>query len=211
MKTAAFKAWKRHIPTKLDAANRVWRSFRFGKTAEIFVLDCRSERTPRGRLGPDAQFISKEQLSWLQNGLKNSECAFKLVMTSVPIADVPGADFTAFDFDRWEGYNAQRLKLLSFIEDNQIPRVVFVSGDLHLAYAGRVAMSGPGKKLLEFLVGPGAQGANPSLSYPSGAQFDFSSKVNNFTEFDLNPTTGEMIVTYYGGANKVVFQKSYLP
>ena len=40
---------------------RLWRSFTFGQTLELFVLDCRSERDPENGI-----YLSREQMEWLK-------------------------------------------------------------------------------------------------------------------------------------------------
>lgn len=121
--------------------NRVWRSFRWGRTLEIFVLDCRSERRPSTRNGPDAQCISRTQMDWLKAGLAASTAAFKIIANSVPIANFPGA-FDLQANDRWEGYPAQRAELLDFLTGRAIRGVVFVSGDFHLATVAHLEATG---------------------------------------------------------------------
>jgi phosphodiesterase/alkaline phosphatase D-like protein len=115
---------------------RLWRSFRWGRTAEIIVLDCRYERRPSLGL-----YISPEQMAFLQDRLLNSPCHFKIVMNSVPITNMPGVwDLAAFD--RWEGYPAQRDALLAFIDENLITNVWFLSGDFHTCFVARIEPSG---------------------------------------------------------------------
>ena len=45
---AATDAFFEHLPIRRvqEAPDRVWRSHRWGKTLELFILDCRSERLP---------------------------------------------------------------------------------------------------------------------------------------------------------------------
>jgi phosphodiesterase/alkaline phosphatase D-like protein len=115
---------------------RLWRSFRWGRTAEIIVLDCRYERRPSLQ-----QYISPEQMEFLKDRLRNSPCHFKIVMNSVPITNMPGVwDFAAND--RWEGYPGQRDELLAFIQDELVTNVWFVSGDFHVCFVARLEESG---------------------------------------------------------------------
>jgi hypothetical protein len=115
---------------------RLWRSFRWGLTAEIIVLDCRYERRPS--LG---QYISPEQMAFLQDRLLNSPCHFKVVMNSVPITNMPVAwDIAASD--RWEGYPAQRKQVLDHIDAHDIKNVWFLSGDFHVCFVSRLEPTG---------------------------------------------------------------------
>ncbi len=188
--------------------NRLWRSLKWGDTAEVFVLDSRSERKPSTRTTADAEYISKAQQAWLEGALKSSTATFKLILNSVPITNFPGA----FDFaskDRWEGYAAQRTAVLKYIEDNKIPGVFWLSGDFHLAAMARVATSGVGASQLEALVGPGDNAANPLAFSLGKPQFDWSSGTSNTTTIALDPATRKITLTWIDGAGKTLFSGSY--
>ncbi|MBL8920774.1 MAG: alkaline phosphatase D family protein [Myxococcaceae bacterium] len=193
-------------PVRPSAASpgRIWRSLRWGKTAEIFVLDCRGERRP-GR----GEYVSREQLDWLKQGLATSPCAFKLILNSVPITEFPGPLFGLQLHDRWEGFPAQRTELLEHIDSKGITGVLWVSGDFHLGTVGRVSRQGPGSKAIEALVGPGGQRANTSPTYPSPPQFDFATGVNNYVLIDLDPATVTARLQYVSGSGKIVQDRSY--
>ncbi|MFT3713664.1 MAG: alkaline phosphatase D family protein [Archangium sp.] len=150
------RAWRETLPVEED---RAWKSYRWGRTAEFFLLDCRTERLPSTRETPQAQFISPAQLEWLQQGLVNSPCHFKVVLTSIPITLMPGPSWGG-QADRWQGYLAQRETLLSFIESNAVKGVFFVSGDIHSGTIMRVEKTGYRSKLFEVTVGP-AGNINP--------------------------------------------------
>lgn len=189
---------------------RLWRSFRYGRTAEVFVLDARGERDPKSREGDDAVYLSEAQLSWLLDGLAASPATFKLVMNSVPITDMPGFFDAAAD-DRWEGYSAQRTRLLSELDARGIQGVVFLSGDFHLGAAGRVAPSGLGANRLEFIVGPASNFTNPLAGSLTPPQFDWAKDVNNFALLELDPVKGELEITYRDENGQLLFRKRYTP
>lgn len=191
------------VPRQADP-QRIWRSLRYGDVAEIFVLDCRSERRPSKQ-----EYVSRAQLDWLEAGLASSPCTFKVILNSVPISTFSGAMFGLFVDDRWEGYPAQREELLAFIEDRKIGGVLWVSGDFHLASMGRVSTKGPGQKAIEALVGPGSQQPNPSPSYPEPGQFDWASAVNNYAVLELNPDTGEARIVYRDAKDRVLADRTY--
>lgn len=207
----AGSAFFEHVPMRRlpEAPDRLWRSVRWGRTAEFFILDARGERRPSTRLTPEAEYVSPAQLAWLQRGLLESPAAFKVILNSVPITEFPGAFFQATAFDRWEGYAAQRTALLSFIEQHDIPGVLWVSGDFHLASCGRVSRSGPGSRAVEVLVGPGANVSNPSPTYPAPPQFDWSSGINNYATFDLDPLTREVTVRHHDAQDRVLAAHRY--
>jgi alkaline phosphatase D len=197
---AGSRAFFDHMPLRAETTP-IWRSLKLGDTAEIFVLDCRSER-----VRATGQYLSRDQLDWLKNGLLSSTATFKLILNSVPIATYDVPLFQPFATDRWEGFNGgDRAEILSHIDDNAIRGVLWISGDFHFACCGRVALSGPGANATEILVGPGAQVPNPSPSYPDAPQFDWSSGVNNYTELALDPNTGIAKATWLDAGGRILW------
>lgn len=203
---AARRATFEHQPWRADmqAPERLWRSLRFGATAEVFVLDCRSERSRTTN-----EYLSRTQLDWLKAGLASSTATFKLVLNSVPITSYPGAFFQLFAPDRWEGFPDQRREVLEFIDTTPVPGVLWLTGDFHMGVAGRVSRDGVGANQLELAAGPAGQFSNPSLSYPSGPQFDFATAVNNAVVLDLDPAARSVRVRFLDGGTRTLFEKTY--
>lgn len=210
---AGIQAFYEAMPVRRDPQrpDKLWRSMRWGTTAELFVLDSRSERRPATRQGPDATYLSEEQLRWLEDGLATSPARFKLVLTSVPISDFPGLLDAAAD-DRWEGYPAQRTRLLQFIEQNALRGVVFIAGDFHLGALGRVSPPGmPGASLLEVTVGPAANFVNGFASLLTAPQFDWAVAQNNYALLHLDPVAGSMRVAFHAESGALLFERTYYP
>jgi len=185
---------------------RLWRSYRWGDTAEIFVLDSRSERQPSTRLFGDAIYLSRAQMDWLKQGLLDSPCHFKILLNSVPITDMPLL-YDAASSDRWEGYTKQRDELLGHIATNDIRNTWFLSGDFHLGFVARVQAGMPaGRPIYEIAVGPTANGPNPLafVDHPT-PQFDFvgqSSSAATLLTFD--PATDSVRVRFEEGDDGTV-------
>ena len=157
---AAKQAYFEHLPNDEGEKFRLWHSYRWGHTAEIFVLDSRSERLPSTRQSEKPIYISEEQMQWLKDGLKTSPCKYKVLLNSVPMTELLGV-WEAADADRWQGYEVQRRELLDFLTDNRIQGVLFLSGDFHFGYIAKVERLGPNEKQIEIAVGPTANGPNP--------------------------------------------------
>lgn len=211
-------AWFEHLPVPRDRADRVWRSQRWGKTAELIVLDSRSERQPDTRGSDDPIYLSKEQLAWAIERLQTSDAHFKVVLNSVPISTFPGF-WQAAAADRWEGYARQRDQLLDAITASGVRNVWFLSGDFHVGSVQRVEPEGPRARLWEVLCGPGGN-VNPLVDIaladdtgelrkdvmPEG-RFEFmrGSSTATFLTFDpiadaveitfADPRTGETLFT----------------
>lgn len=200
----ARRAFLEHQPLRRDEDHplRYWRTMKWGRTAELFVLDGRSERN-RGR----AEYLSPEQLDWLVKGVQESDARFKLVLNCVPIGTFDQAFFTPFNDDNWQGFPAQRTQLLEGLEAKGTEGVIVVSGDFHLACFGRVAKEGPGARTFEALVGPGANAPNPLPTYPRGDPWEWSSALSNYTSFELDPQAGKATVRYHAGDGRTLFER----
>jgi alkaline phosphatase D len=153
VRAAGVDAFFEVAPLARDAGERIWRSFRWGATAEFFILDCRLERIPEA-----AQYISPVQMAWLKSALADSPCHFKIVLNSVPIAALPA--IWAAEDDRWAGYPAQRDELLDHIVDADVRNVWWLAGDFHLGAVWRVEAEGPRGRMWEILAGPGGSGSS---------------------------------------------------
>ncbi len=147
--------------TPVDAEGyKLWRSYEWGDTAEIFLLDCRSERVPDTRQTEEATYIGPGQMAWLKQSLSDSQAHFKIILNSVPITLFDHVIWL-MDFDRWQGYAAQREELLDFILDEGIENVWWLTGDFHLGSVNRVQSSGEYASMWEIMMGPGGNDGNP--------------------------------------------------
>ncbi len=146
---------------------KLWRSFRWGKTAEIIVLDCRYERKPS-----EGIYISPEQMAFLKERLLSSPCHFKVVMNSVPITNMP-LPWDVAASDRWEGFPAQRDELRDFINANDIRNVWWVSGDFHVCFVAKVESDGNDRWSNQYEIACSAGNENPAGWTLFGSQFDY--------------------------------------
>jgi alkaline phosphatase D len=167
---AAKRAFFETLPVEQGAQGQLWTSYQWGDTLEVFVLDSRTERKPTTRNFGGATYISPEQLAWLQRRLLDTTARFKVILSSVPITNMPPLWIS--EDDRWEGYQAQRDQLLGFIDENNIRNVWFLAGDFHVGFAGRVEPSGDWARMWEVAVGPGASGSNPLTALSDGGLLD---------------------------------------
>src|SRR5690606_34767452 len=109
---------------------RLWQSHRRGRSVEGITPDCRTGRRPCARTSDASAYLGEEQLAWLKTTLRDSPCHFKVVLNSVPMTFMP--ELWALAGDRWQGYASAREDLLSFIEEQDVENVWFLSGDFHM-------------------------------------------------------------------------------
>ena len=153
---AFFDYWP--IRQNPGAPHRLYRSFRRGKAAELFILDTRQYRDPIA-----GTILGRQQKEWFLESLSSSTAWFKFIATSVP--------FSSPNRDKWGGFPEERDEILKFIAAKKIGGVIFITADLHYAAVSKV----PGESgLKEFIVGPLA--APMSRSSGTAKRFEFFSK-----------------------------------
>ena len=141
---------------------RLYRRVRWGRHAEMFMLDTRQYRTPNSAPdGPAKTMLGDVQRAWLLDGLRESDATWKFIVSSVPFGMFTGGTYS----DSWSGANAlgfQRFRngfmherdgILATIRDAGIRNVVVLSGDVHHAELIRHQPT-PEFAFYEFIAGP---------------------------------------------------------
>ncbi|MFB7995533.1 alkaline phosphatase D family protein [Streptomyces sp. NPDC056002] len=162
---AAQQAYFEWMPVRPSTAGTVYRRLRFGKLADLHLLDLRSFRSRQSAVGngdvdsPERSITGRAQLDWLKEGLAASDASWKLVGTSVMISPVafgslpahllePLAELLglptgglAINVDQWDGYTHDRKELIGHLRDKAIRNTVFLTGDIHMAWANDVPVT----------------------------------------------------------------------
>ncbi|MGW2207395.1 alkaline phosphatase D family protein [Streptomyces sp. NPDC001774] len=162
---AAKQAYFEWMPVRASTAGTVYRRLQFGRLADLHLLDLRSFRSQQATLGtggvddPERTIAGRAQLDWLKSGLASSNATWKLVGTSVmispvafgslpaavlrPLAELLGlpAEGIAVNVDQWDGYTHDRKELLQHLSDQGITNTVFLTGDIHMAWANDVPLN----------------------------------------------------------------------
>ncbi|MCL7423743.1 alkaline phosphatase D family protein [Streptomyces sp. YS415] len=162
---AAKQAYFEWMPVRPAVAGTTYRRLRFGKLADLSLLDLRSFRSQQAALGngsvddPERTLTGRAQLDWLKAGLKSSDTTWRLVGNSVmvapfaigslsaellkPLAELLGLpkEGLALNTDQWDGYTDDRRELLAHLRSHSIRNTVFLTGDIHMAWANDVPVN----------------------------------------------------------------------
>ncbi|MGW1516859.1 alkaline phosphatase D family protein [Streptomyces sp. NPDC001272] len=178
---AAKQAYFEWMPVRTSVAGTVYRRLQFGSLADLHLLDLRSFRSEQAKAGsgavddPERTITGRAQLDWLKAGLAGSTATWKLVGTSVMISPVAFGSLPAHilgplahllglaegglavNSDQWDGYTDDRKELLGHLKDRNIKNTVFLTGDIHMAWANDVPVNmatypGSGTAATEFVV-----------------------------------------------------------
>ena len=103
---------------------------------------------------PSRTMLGARQYAAFTKAIKASTATWKVILNEVPIQQ-----FFALPYDRWEGYPAEREKLLRFLQAN-VKNVLFLATDTHANFVNEVRLStfgagGPvGTGIWEVVTGP---------------------------------------------------------
>ncbi len=164
----AHRAYDEWMPVRMDGTAalgdgaRLYRRLTWGKLAEISMLDLRTYRSeqtsdPQAISDPARTITGKRQLAWLLDSLRRRASQWKVVGNPVMIAPVTlGALPTAkakavtevtglavdegvpYNVDQWDGYTADRRQVFDLLRDRNIDDALFVTGDIHSAWAAEL-------------------------------------------------------------------------
>jgi alkaline phosphatase D len=162
------------IPIAENTPLRLYRSLRWGKNAELFVLDTRQYRDPNFAEDTDAHpktMLGREQVTWLKERLLASDARWKVIVSSVPMS-IPtgfpaanGRDGWA-NFDQNTGYERELLDILGFMQQNRIRNTVWITTDIHFAEAFRyVPFADSSFVVHELATGPLNAGIFPTADF----------------------------------------------
>jgi alkaline phosphatase D len=84
---------------------------------------------------PARTMLGAQQYPAFTKAIKASTATWKVIVNEVPIQQ-----FYALPYDRWEGYEAEREKLLHFLQQN-VKNVVFLTTDTHANLVNEVRYS----------------------------------------------------------------------
>ena len=190
-RAAAHRAYMEWMPIRepVPAGIRLYRAFRFGTLIELAMLDARGLRD-RQVAGDDLagladvrrRVLGAAQEAWLCDTLRASKRAgvtWRTLGQQVMFARVTPPARPVLLPDSWDGYQAERDRLLDFLQRERVGNVAILSGDMHSSWAfdvprnpwaGYQSRTGEGSLAVEMVV--------PAISSPS---FFDPARVKNMT------------------------------
>lgn len=161
---------------------RMWRDFEFGNLAHLIMLDTRVydrdqqltgsttipgipfpllSKTDATLNSPTRKLIGPVQLAWVANKLRTSTQKWHVfgqqVMMGPLNANITGIGSFIVNTDQWDGYPAERKRVIDTIVKYNIPNNVVLTGDIHTSWANDVPNpdstynNGAGSALVEFV------------------------------------------------------------
>ena len=157
LRANAFQAYYEHMPLRMRQKPEgpdmlLYRRLVYGDLAEFNVLDTRQYRDdqlsdafpggPRqpGVFDPSRTFTGEAQERWLFGNLDRSGARWNVLTQQTMMAqyDYDTSEGVSVNHDQWDGYAAQRERLLGFIEQRSISNPMVLTGDWHVSMANDV-------------------------------------------------------------------------
>lgn len=137
------------IRPKPQGGYSIYRSFSIGDMADLIMIDSRLEGRDKQASTLDQNayadtnrtILGAEQMQWLKEELSNSTGKWKIIGNQVMFAPLQLFG-VAFSYEQWDGYQADRNRIISHVMDNDIKNVVVVTGDIHTSWANDVPIQG---------------------------------------------------------------------
>ncbi|TWD80890.1 alkaline phosphatase D [Kribbella amoyensis] len=149
----AFQALYENMPLRHEQMPsgpdiRYHRRLPYGRLADFTILDTRQYRSdqPCGdgasstcddRFDPDTTMLGGKQRKWLLDGFRQSRARWQVLGNQTPMGQTdwtPGPE-THVWLDPWDGYVAERNKVLEAAQDEGVRNLVVITGDRHQNYA----------------------------------------------------------------------------
>lgn len=166
-----------------------WYRFTMGDV-EFYMLDCRYYRDNPRTNKKEKSMLGAEQKSWLKNKLLGSNSKFKIICSSVPMAQ--GTKPGKAGLDTWDGYPLERQEIFSFLTKYEIDGVFIVSADRHRSDAWKIQRD-KGYPIYEFM----SSRLTNAHTHPviTGCLFGYSEKCS-FGKLNFDMAAPEPSVTY---------------
>jgi alkaline phosphatase D len=186
------------IAAAANTPKRLYRSLRWGKHLELFVLDTRQYRDANAATDSAERpktMLGREQLTWLKETLAASDATWKVIVSSVPMSIPTGFPPTGgrdgwANFDQMTGFEQELLDILGVMESRGIVNTVWITTDVHFAEAFRYRPfpANPGFAVYELATGPLNAGIFPIR--------DFDTTLNPEMLTFFGPPTAESVTTW---------------
>ena len=210
------------VATAGDDPTRLYRSVRWGRLLEIFILDTRQYRSDDAELdGPGKTMLGAAQRRWLVDGVTASTALWKVVVTSVPLAVPTGrperrdswtdANVFGMPAENGTGFVTERDAILKAFRTRGVKNLVFLAADVHHAELIRHRPTSDWS-FHEFIAGPlsATLGRPRPLDMRLGSQTLFAQGgVYNFGEVTLEPA--QLAVRLIDEQGSVMFTHTIAP
>ncbi|KAI0868066.1 PhoD-like phosphatase [Hypoxylon argillaceum] len=208
-KMNAVRAYFEWLPIRqvdMDDNLRIWRNFQFGNLFDLVMLDTRQYDRSITDVYWNTHYLSDiyndasrslmgpRQEEWFYRTLRDSAkrgatwrvVGNQIVFSRINSSISTGAD-TPYNYDQWDGYQANRNRTFHTLYENKIDNTIFLAGDSHASWVSDLVWldehpynpaTGDGAMGVEFagsaVSSPSPAGQNVTLAYAQAASAIFT-------------------------------------
>ncbi|MDN4525864.1 alkaline phosphatase D family protein [Fictibacillus fluitans] len=155
-RAAAYQAYYEHMPLRRSSLPdgpdmQLYRHFNYGNLASFNVLDTRQYRSDQANgdgnkppsqesLDPSRTLMGQKQEQWLFNNLSASQAHWNVMAQQIFFAQWNFGTKAApvYSMDSWDGYPAQRQRVLDFVKAKNLNNLIVLTGDVHASWANNL-------------------------------------------------------------------------
>jgi alkaline phosphatase D len=131
------------MPDQQDT-QRIYRKFRIGDLMELYMMDTRlqgREEQNGHDTDPNRTLLGQQQLNWFLNSMDTSTAQWQVMGQQVMFAPLAinspfGTSYP--NDDQWDGYPAERDKIIDSVLANNIDNFVVLTGDIHTSWGNDI-------------------------------------------------------------------------
>lgn len=222
-RAAAYQAYYEHMPLRRRALPvgpdmLLYRTLDWGRLAQIQVVDDRQYRDgkpcqpagppKRGKLigdceerrDPGRSILGKAQEAWLLDTLSSSQAQWNLLAQQTLMAELqlgdPAKQATRFySSDGWDGYPANRDRILQRWREAKVSNPMALGGDIHAFAAADLSETPDGPPVAATFVGGSISslgGESDAFAARNAHIKQFDGKVRGYGRVDLTPQGGRV-------------------
>ncbi|MGD9703521.1 MAG: alkaline phosphatase [Acidimicrobiia bacterium] len=151
----AYRAWWEHTPTRLPGPDTsdytIYRAQRWGTLVDMSLLDTRQYRSDQAcndvtlsvdppcpeTFTPERTMLGSAQEAWLFDRFGRQGVVWNVLAQQVIMTDST-LDGAVLNYDQWDGYPADRDRVLQHVVDEDISNLIVLTGDIHFAGIGNL-------------------------------------------------------------------------
>jgi alkaline phosphatase D len=156
-----------------------------GKKVRFILLDTRYHRDP---IGSDGTMLGETQWKWLENQLVGSPAQVHIIASSIQVLPA------GHRFEKWANFPKERERLLALLARKDVPPVILLSGDRHLAEIS-VDRESCGYPLYEITSSSLNQGGGGSDNEPNPLRLGANFRAVNFGTLSIDWSRPAPLVT----------------
>lgn len=141
-------------------------------------------------LPSDGDLLGEDQWKWLEKEIQNSESKLNIIVSSI--------QFIAVDhkFEKWANFPKSRDRMLELLSQNRDKKVIFISGDRHLAEVSRMDLRSLQYPLYD-ITSSGLTHSYEKADEPNRYRISKLSGQKNFAVLELSPADKSYRVYLY--------------